>query len=111
MILFLSIVFIIISLILVFLVIITPSSEGGIAAAFGGMGSDSFFGTKAHSHINKTVVVLSVLFLTLAIAINLLNTRRITEEGGEYKKVNPDKPAPTETLPGLPGTEGSAPPE
>ena len=111
MILFLSIVFIVVCLILVFLVIITPSSEGGIAAAFGGMGSDSVFGTKAHSHINKTVVVLSVLFLVLAIAINLLNTRAIAERGGNFEKYNPDLQAPTETLPGLPGSEGSAPPE
>src|SRR6185295_14658170 len=56
----LSIFFIIICILLIFMVVITPSQEGGMAAAFGGMGSDSFFGTKAHQHSNKFTVFLAV---------------------------------------------------
>ena len=44
-----------------------------MAAAFGGMGSDSFFGTKAHQHINKFTVFLAVSFLVLAFWINWTN--------------------------------------
>jgi protein translocase SecG subunit len=55
------------------MVVITPSSEGGMAAAFGGMGSDSFFGTKAHQSINKFTVFLAVSFLLLAFWINWTN--------------------------------------
>jgi protein translocase SecG subunit len=69
----LSILFVIISLLLIFMVVITPSQEGGMAAAFGGMGSDSFFGTKAHQHINKFTVFLAVSFLVLAFCINWTN--------------------------------------
>jgi len=69
----LSILFIIVCLLLIFMVVITPSSEGGMAAAFGGMGSDSFFGTKAHQHINKFTVFLAVSFLVLAFCINWIN--------------------------------------
>jgi preprotein translocase subunit SecG len=69
----LSILFIIVCFLLIFMVVITPSSEGGMAAAFGGMGSDSFFGTKAHSHINKFTVFLAVSFLVLAFCINWSN--------------------------------------
>ena len=104
MITFLSIVFLFICLILIFLVVITPSNEGGIAAAFGGMGSDSFFGTKAHSHINKTVVVLSVLFLVLAVAINLLNMQGGNVDQEKLDKVNP--PAPV-----APAPAGTTPPK
>ncbi len=42
---FLQIFFVIVCLLLIFMVIITPSQEGGLASAFGGMGSESFFGT------------------------------------------------------------------
>jgi protein translocase SecG subunit len=69
----LSIFFIIICILLIFMVVITPSQEGGMAAAFGGMGSDSFFGTKAHQHINKFTVFLAVSFLVLAFWINWTN--------------------------------------
>ena len=65
--------FVIICILLVFKVVITPSQEGGMAAAFGGMGSDSFFGTKAHQHINKFTVFLAVSFLVLAFWINWIN--------------------------------------
>lgn len=69
----LAILFVIICLLLIFMVVITPSQEGGMAAAFGGMGSDSFFGTKAHQHINKFTVFLAVSFLVLAFCINWTN--------------------------------------
>lgn len=69
----LSIFFVIVCFLLIFMVVITPSNEGGMAAAFGGMGSDSFFGTKAHQHINKFTVFLAVSFLALAFWINFLN--------------------------------------
>src|SRR5258706_7242268 len=65
--------FVIICILLIFMVVITPSSEGGMAAAFGGMGSDSFFGTKAHNAINKFTVFLAVSFLVLAFWINWSN--------------------------------------
>lgn len=73
----LGILFVIICILLIFMVVITPSQEGGMAAAFGGMGSDSFFGTKAHQHINKFTVFLAVSFLVLAFWINWIN-----KEGG-----------------------------
>ena len=79
MITFLSILFIITCIMLIFMVVITPSSEGGMAAAFGGMGSETFFGTKAHQHINKFTVFLAVSFLVLAIGINKLNTGKGVE--------------------------------
>src|SRR3954465_8867528 len=78
----LGIFFVIICLLLVFMVVITPSQEGGMAAAFGGMGSDSFFGTKAHQHINKFTVFLAVSFLVLAFCINWTNKGGVVVDGG-----------------------------
>ena len=76
----LTVLFVIITLLLIFMVVITPSSEGGIAAAFGGMGSDTFFGTKAHRHINKFTLFLAVSFLVLAFSINLLTSGQGKED-------------------------------
>jgi preprotein translocase subunit SecG len=71
-ILFLDILFVIVCLFLIFMVVITPSQSEGLAGAFGGMGSDTFFGTKAHQHISKFTMGLAISFLVLAVLINVL---------------------------------------
>ena len=109
MIIFLSILFVIICILLVFMVVITPSQEGGMAAAFGGVGSDSFFGTKAHQHISKFTVFLAVSFLVLAFAINKLNAGQKAASGGLGTKINEQAPAPP-PQPAAPGQPGLPPP-
>ncbi len=87
----LGIFFVIICLLLIFMVVITPSQEGGMAAAFGGMGSDSFFGTKAHQHINKFTVFLAVSFLVLAFCINWTNKGGAQGETGTKSSTTEEK--------------------
>ncbi|HUR38687.1 MAG TPA: preprotein translocase subunit SecG [Planctomycetota bacterium] len=101
----LGIFFVIICLLLIFMVVITPSQEGGMAAAFGGMGSDSFFGTKAHSHINKFTVFLAVSFLVLAFFINWTNKGGVVGETGTKSSTTEEKikNLPPSSKPGDPG--------
>lgn len=102
--------FVIICILLIFMVVITPSQEGGMAAAFGGMGSDSFFGTKAHQHINKFTVFLAVSFLVLAFWINWTNKSGVPAPGtgsGPSKSSLEDK---IKSLPGAPKTPDGTPP-
>ena len=103
----LGILFVIICLLLIFMVIITPSQEGGMAAAFGGMGSDSFFGTKAHQHINKFTVFLAVSFLVLAFCINWTNKGGATTPSPSGKPSSETeekmKNLPPSNKPGQPG--------
>jgi preprotein translocase subunit SecG len=68
-----------------------------MAAAFGGMGSDSFFGTKAHQHINKFTVFLAVSFLVLAFWINWTN-----KEGGSTGGTGSGKSSTEEKMKNLP---------
>jgi protein translocase SecG subunit len=103
----LGILFVIVCLLLIFMVVITPSSEGGMAAAFGGMGSDSFFGTKAHQHINKFTVFLAVSFLVLAFCINWTNKEAGPVEGGKTKSPIEEK---MKTLPAQPKSGQDLPP-
>ena len=101
--------FIIVCILLVFMVVITPSSEGGMAAAFGGMGSDSFFGTKAHQSINKFTVFLAVSFLVLAFWINWTNKAGPTATPGAAPKSSIEEKI--KNLPTPPkGPDGTVPP-
>jgi len=100
----LSIAFILVCLMLIFMVVITPSNEGGMAAAFGGMGSESFFGSKAHSQINKFTVFLAVSFLALALAINFSNVgAKKAEAGGKTDTEEKMDKLPKPPAPGAPG--------
>lgn len=75
-----SILFVIVCLLLIFMVVITPSQSEGLAGAFGGMGSDTFFGTKAGQHINRFTVGLAVSFLVLAVLINVYATGQASQK-------------------------------
>jgi len=109
----LATIFVIVCILLVFIVVITPSNEGGMAAAFGGMGGDSFFGTKAHQHINKFMVFLAVSFLGLAVILNRLNAGTGPAASGVPKprvtEGAPAVPVGQPTIPGLPAQPGQPP--
>ena len=100
----LATVFTIVCILLVLIVVITPSSEGGMAAAFGGMGSDSFFGTKAHQHINKFMVFLAVSFIGLAVVLNRMNSGGPSGAAAPRSRVVDDSKPAVPAIPGLPGT-------
>jgi preprotein translocase subunit SecG len=106
----LYILFFLICLFLAFMVVITPSSEGGMAAAFGGMGSETFFGTKAHQHINKFTVFLAVAFLVLAIVINKVNVGHV-KSGGKGEIERRMKNLPTKAPAGPPELPQPPPPK
>jgi preprotein translocase subunit SecG len=89
----LSILFVLVCLLLIFMVVITPSQSEGLAGAFGGMGSDTFFGTKAGQHINRFTIGLAVSFLALAILINVYATRK-ADKTAPLVPVKSSAPAP-----------------
>jgi protein translocase SecG subunit len=109
----LATIFLLVCILLIFIVVITPSQEGGMAAAFGGMGSDSFFGTKAHQHISKFMVFLAGAFLLLAVLLNRMNASTGTAPGGgvNVPKTKFSDPAPAPAPPGLPPAPPPAPPK
>lgn len=94
MLILLGILFALVCLMLIFMVVITPSQSEGLAGAFGGMGSDTFFGTKAHQHISKFTMGLAVAFIVLAVLMNTI-TR---EKTGQKTLIDGAAPA-TETAP------------
>ena len=68
----LEILFGLLCLLLMLLIAISPAQGEGLASAFSGMGSDSFFGTRAQSKINWVTAGMALLVMLLAVGINLL---------------------------------------
>jgi len=97
MVILLSILFVIVCLLLIFMVVITPSQSEGLAGAFGGMGSDTFFGTKAGQHINRFTIGLAVTFIFLAIMLNVYATSRTAKATPLVQPGGTSVPAPPPT--------------
>jgi len=74
----LSTVLIMVSLFMVLLVLIQRGRGGGLAGAFGGMGGQSAFGTRAGDMFTRITVVLAVVWVLLAGGIGMM-MRRETE--------------------------------
>lgn len=68
----LTVVFILVCMLMIAVVLIQPHEGGGLASAFGGGVSDSFFGTKAISYAWKFTIVLVIVYFALAVIINKL---------------------------------------
>ncbi|MBI5359749.1 MAG: preprotein translocase subunit SecG [Planctomycetes bacterium] len=79
----LTVVFILVCILMIAVVLIQPHEGGGLASAFGGGVSDSFFGTKAISYAWKFTIVLVVIYFALAVIINKLPVKH---EGIELSK-------------------------
>lgn len=71
----LEIVFLIVCLMLIFIITIQPATGEGLASAFSGVGSESFFGTKLMSRVAKFTAFLAGLMVLLAIYINFRVSR------------------------------------
>ena len=66
-----------ISLFLILLVLIQRGRGGGLAGAFGGMGGQSAFGTKAGDLFTRVTMVVAAVWILLSIlAIAVLNSRQ-----------------------------------
>lgn len=77
-----TVVFCLVCVLLVLLVLLQPAqSEGGLAGAFGGAGTDTFFGTKALSYAWKLTIGLAVTYIVLAVVLTVWHAPA-TEGGG-----------------------------
>jgi preprotein translocase subunit SecG len=89
----LQILFILVCIFLAFFILIQPARGEGIAGAFGGVGSESFFGTKAHQHMSRLTIFLSIAVLILALWINWI-ARGGPSEDTKAPENKPAAPAP-----------------
>lgn len=100
------------SLFLIALVLIQRGRGGGLAGAFGGMGGQSAFGTKAGDVFTKITVVVAACWILLCIlAINVLGRRDSLFSpalGGMAGQNVAPQTAPAAGAPPAPATGGTA---
>ena len=110
----LGVLFILLSAFIVALVLIQPHhGEGGLAAAFGGVGGDSFLGTKAVNQVAKFTIWIGLVFLVLAVVLNRLalssGGKSMFEQAPAVSEPPPGAP-PADAPPGVPPGPAEAPP-
>lgn len=100
------------SLFLIALVLIQRGRGGGLAGAFGGMGGQSAFGTKAGDVFTKITVVVAACWILLCIlAINVLGRRDSLFSpalGGSAGQTVAPQTTPAAGAPPAPATGGTA---
>jgi preprotein translocase subunit SecG len=77
----LTVLFFLVSVLLILIVLIQPGGSGGIG--FIGGGSQSAFGTKTGNVMTKFTTVLAALFLIVSFALGYLNARQSRVETEE----------------------------
>ena len=65
-----TIIFVIVSVLLIIIVLLQKGRGGGLAAAFGGVGGQSAFGSKTGDTFTKITIGFVVVFLVLAVLVS-----------------------------------------
>jgi len=94
-----------IALILVGVILMQDSKEGGLGGAFGGagMGGEGLLGARGQKDIAKCTAILAIIFAVLVIALGWADT-----QSAQTARTLGD--APTDTIGGAPGDESTPPP-
>jgi preprotein translocase subunit SecG len=100
---------VLIALMLIALVLVQQSKEGGFGSAFGSMG-ESVFGAHAQSHLSKLTVIFASLFLLITLTLTVITGRSKGPRSAVEDTVATDKPAQIEApadaaTPEAPATE------
>jgi len=93
------------SLFLVGLVLIQRGKGGGLAGAFGGVGSSSAFGTKAGDVFTRVTMITAAIWITLAMLLVVMSNRRPSAWANP-----PGQEAKSKFIPGNPKAAGGAAP-
>ena len=94
---------------IIVVVLLQSGKAGDIAAAFGGMGSQTAFGPRGAANLlEKATTWSAIIFMVTSITLSIFATRRTTSNSvlDQYKPA-PTQPAPAK--PAAPGTPAPAP--
>ena len=90
MIIFVTIVHIIVCLFLIIVVLLQSGKSADIAAAFGGMGSQTAFGPRgAATVLSKATTWSAVIFMITSITLSIFATRASTNNGSVLNSLKP----------------------
>jgi len=104
---------VIVCLFLIIVVLLQSGQSGDIAAAFGGMGSQTAFGTRtAATMLGKATTYAAVIFMLTSMALTVFAARRSHASGSVFagtKSTAPAKTAPAQPKPATPVQQTPAP--
>lgn len=97
MIVLITIVHIIVCLFLIFVVLLQSGQSADIAAAFGGMGSQTAFGPRSAANaLTKATTWAAIIFMLTSFTLAIVSTRQ-TASTGSVLDNSPAKTAPAKT--------------
>ena len=106
MIILITIIHIIVSFFLIVVVLLQSGQSGDIAAAFGGMGSQTAFGPRgAATALSKATTWSAIIFMLTSITLSIYASRRT----GPNSVLQGIKASPAKTQPAAPSTPPPAP--
>jgi preprotein translocase subunit SecG len=101
-----TIIHIIVCFFLIIVVLLQSGKSGDIAAAFGGMGSQTAFGPRgAASALSKATTWSAIIFMLTSITLSIFASRR----SGPSSVLQGVKPSQTKSQPTKPATPPTAP--
>lgn len=80
------------SILMIFIVLLQRGRGGGLAGAFGGLGGQSAFGTKAGDVFTKITVAVAILWVVLAAGCGFAvraDVEQLSYEGGDDVQIVP----------------------
>jgi preprotein translocase subunit SecG len=94
-----TVVHVFVCLFLITVVLLQSGKSGDIAAAFGGMGSQTAFGPRgAATVLTKATTWCAIIFMVTSITLSVMGTRR----SGPASVLQNEKSAPTQSQPAKP---------
>jgi preprotein translocase subunit SecG len=106
MVVLITVIHIIVCLFLIIVVLLQSGTSGDIAAAFGGMGSQTAFGPRGSATaLTKATTWATVIFLVTSITLSVYASRR----GGPKSVLQGVSSAPVKPVPAKPGTQAQPP--
>ena len=114
MIIFLTMIHVAVCLFLIIVVLLQSGKSGDIAAAFGGMGSQTAFGPRGAANVlSKATTWCAVMFMFCALALVLRQDKATVTGSSILEKVSKPAPkpaAPVSSVPAAPAQRAAPPP-
>ncbi|WP_082018145.1 preprotein translocase subunit SecG [Candidatus Riesia pediculischaeffi] len=86
---FISFIFFLICMFLIFFIIVQPGKGGEIGSVKGSGASSTFFGSSGSGRfLNKSTVILSALFFIVSLMMNNIYSRISEEEENKWKNIS-----------------------
>jgi preprotein translocase subunit SecG len=107
MVILITIIHIIVCFFIIIVVLLQSGKSGDVAAAFGGMGSQTAFGPRgAASALSKATTWSAIIFMVTSITLSIAASRR----GGPGSVLQGLKPSQTKSQPSTPAPQPAPPP-